>query len=278
MEWECPPPYPGQEYMGAWMDIPNHTELLPELKYWDFRGYTSAAQIDTFCFHIFGVSGNNFKNGQTTLHWPSNLLDFGTQWELKKRQGTSGSNYVTVVSNMETDPDQSWTDINTDHANELKYLIIKHGAYTPENRPVFSLNKSALDFGGVIVGESKTQSVAVTNTGTGSASILGVTSIAGYTITPNPPAVYPLAIAPGASKSFNVTFTPTSMDSFAGNIVFVHNAIGGTMNLAVGGYGISPFTLDMNSIDFGNVIIGDSAIRSVVVTNLSITQSISITG
>ncbi len=225
---------------------------IDEMHDWDFRGYTSATQIDTFCLSVSGVAGN-ISNSAVTLHWPSDLLNYGTKWELKKRQGTSGSNYTTVVPNMEMDPDSSWTDANRLRESNVRYLIIKYGAHTPEHIPIISLNTGSLDFGNVAVGDSKTLSVIATNTGTASASIQGVTSIAGYTVIPNPPTTYPIPLAQGASRSFNVTFTPSSGGFFAGNIVFSHNATGGTTNLAVNGSGQVPGTLQFKTRIIMNV-------------------------
>ena len=136
-----PPPPPFEyDFLTEWLDIPGRSELPMGLKYWDFRGYTSETQIDSFCFRVYGSSTMMVADGEITLHWPGNLLSYGTLWELKKYVGPSDTDYVTVVPDMATDPDLSWTDDNTAEDNEVRYLIIKYGAFNLENTMYYSLS------------------------------------------------------------------------------------------------------------------------------------------
>jgi hypothetical protein len=146
----------------------------------------------------------------------------------------------------------------------------------------FVLNNNMLDFGDVTIGDSVTWAITVTNTGAvDSLFINGVTSIAGYRITPNPPSAYPMMVPPGASQNFDVLFAPTSVNTYSGNIVFTHNAAGGTTNLAVVGIGHESdqqFVLNTNSLNFGDVIVGETMSQSVTVTNTGNVNALTITG
>ncbi len=188
----------------------------------------------------------SIKPGTITgkVHAANNNISFmettyGVRWMEKTYEDTLI--ITTLIPGIDTVfiPPYSYTP---DNALDVKSMVIAGAGNIP--RAGLALNTSVLDFGDVAVGDSKTLAVIATNTGTGSAiSIQGVTSIAGYTVTPNPPAAYPITLAQGASQSFNVTFTPTSINSFTGNIVFLHDGSGGATYLSASGDGISSFAL-----------------------------------
>lgn len=159
-------------------------------------------------------------------------------------------------------------------------LSVTGNGHVPDQS--FVLNNTLLDFGDVTIGDSVTWSVTVTNTGVIDTLIIhNITSIAGYSIHPNPIVTYPVAILPGGSQNFNVVFSPPSSSSFSGNIIFTHNAPGGTTNLAVSGIGHESdqkFTLSAGTLNFGDVILGESASQSVTVTNSGEMNSLTISG
>jgi hypothetical protein len=147
--------------------------------------------------------------------------------------------------------------------------------------PVFSLSSNSLSFGDVKIGESRTQSISVTNNGAANTLIIsGISSIAGYSITPNPPATYPILVEPGRSQTFDIIFSPTSGSTFSGNFVFVHNALGGITNLAISGTGRVPnqnFILSSSSLDFGSVSLGRSAMQPILITNTGVSDTLVVT-
>ena len=223
-----PPPLP-YPFDARIVTIPGRVSTFPiglgGGVYTDFRGYFGSAQVDSFKIVI---SGDDTDNGPTTVSWPSNLNLYGTTWTITPQAGTDWP-----TTNMLTS-----TSVEIGAGLHKNIIIIKTGAFSPTPGPTFVLNNSSLNFGTVTVGNSAMQSVTVTNTGvTNALSITGVTPIAMYTVVPNPPGSYPIAVAPGASRTFDVTFSPTAAGTAAGDIVFAHNATGGTTNLAVTGIG-----------------------------------------
>jgi hypothetical protein len=63
---------------------------------WDYRGYTSLSQVDTFAFRVYGDSV--LENG-VRLRWASNLGSFGTAWTMKPRTGTAFTDVNMLTSN-----------------------------------------------------------------------------------------------------------------------------------------------------------------------------------
>ncbi len=131
--------------------------------------------------------------------------------------------------------------------------------------PIFSANPSDLDFGEVGSGQTKSDSVTITNTGGADLVITNVTStIAEFS-------VFPLngTITPGKSKKFYVTFAPLTNNLRSGYIVFNHNDPDGKDSISVKGAGASPlFLANPKSINYGKIGIGASKIDTITVTNM----------
>ncbi len=93
-------------------------------------------------------------------------------------------------------------------------------APVPVTTPSFEASSSSLNFGTVTVGQTKKDSVTVTNNGTASLEISAVTSSnTNFTVTPTTG-----SIAVAGSQKFYITFAPTSAGTQTGKIAFTHNA------------------------------------------------------
>jgi hypothetical protein len=101
------------------VDIPGHTEIAAGsfLFPYDFRGYSSPTQIDTFAIRIDGA---RVEASGLTISWPSNLGRYGTSWKLYSRAGSA----FTEVADMQTT--QSYTFEAT--GATINFVIIKVGA------------------------------------------------------------------------------------------------------------------------------------------------------
>ncbi len=79
----------------------------------------------------------------------------------------------------------------------------------------------------------------------------------------------PLVLPAGQSVGLNVSFTPTAMGWMGGTIKFSSNASNATLQLQVGGTGLSsePVTASPASVSFGQVAIGTSSTVPLVLTN-----------
>jgi hypothetical protein len=134
--------------------------------------------------------------------------------------------------------------------------------------PKFSVNPKSLDFGNVINGTTKMDSITVTNTGTANLIISSFTSSnIGFIITATK-----ATILPGASQKFYITFTPLTSGFQEGYIVFNFNATNAKDSIHVTGTGVGnpvfpTFSVSPLSLDFGNVNSGTTKIDSVTITN-----------
>ena len=124
-----------------------------------------------------------------------------------------------------------------------------------------------LVFSKVIVGQSKSLSVTMTNTGATSVMVSrmrvnpSVFSVGDLTL--------PLTLAAGQSVQFNVTFTPTTTGRNNGNVVFTSNASNSDLYLPLGGLGVNGWSLTAtpSQLVFGNVQLGRRQSLPVSLTN-----------
>jgi hypothetical protein len=104
--------------------------------------------------------------------------------------------------------------------------------------PILNPNPSALSFPGTVVGgTSSAQTVAVTNSGTASASVSGV-SVSGDFSQTNTCAT----LAVGASCTVTVTFRPTASGTRTGSVTITSNANNNPTTVALSGSGIDSNT------------------------------------
>lgn len=99
-----------------------------------------------------------------------------------------------------------------------------------------TVSPSPVDFGGVIIGQSKTETVTVTNHGNVPSTITGVTAPAGgfAVASPNPAGT---VLGVGQSVSLNLTFTPTAAGPVSGQYSITTSTGQGTVPLSVTGTG-----------------------------------------
>lgn len=129
-------------------------------------------------------------------------------------------------------------------------------------------NPGSLSFGSVTVGLNSTQSVVISNSGTGSASIsqANVTG-AGFSISG---LALPLTLAPGQSASFGVTFAPSATGSVAGSVSLVSNASNSPTGISLSGTGATAsgqLATSPASLSFGNVTTNTSSTLPVTLSN-----------
>lgn len=123
-----------------------------------------------------------------------------------------------------------------------------------------SPSNSALNFGAVQVGNTKSMSVALTNTGTQSATVQ-VSQITatgqGFTLAG---VALPVTLAAGQSITLSVDFTPTSASSSSGNVSITSTATNPNISVALSGTGLATGQLAVNpaSLNFSSVTVGSS--------------------
>jgi hypothetical protein len=132
-------------------------------------------------------------------------------------------------------------------------------------------NPSAVNFGSVQLGSSRTQSITLTNAGSSRLIITQATpSVAGFTLTGMS---YPVTLYGGQSVSCNITFQPQSAVASSGSVAITfhnrHNTATYSMSEPVSGTGVTTGTLGSSptSLSFGSVTVGSNHSLSEKVTN-----------
>jgi len=142
---------------------------------------------------------------------------------------------------------------------------------------LLSASASSLSFGNALVGSSFTQTMTVTNSGTGSVTISqAAISGAGFTVSGCSGAV---ALAAGQSLTLTVGFAPASAGNATGSLSVMSNATNSPATIALSGTGIQPqISVSPASASFGNVMVGASntqalTIKNTGTANLSVSQA-----
>ena len=130
------------------------------------------------------------------------------------------------------------------------------------------LNPSSVAFGSVPVGSANSQTVQVSNPGTGMLTISQVNA-AGSGFSANG-ITLPLSLNPGATSSLNVQYLPTAAGTVPGSLSIVSNAPSSPNTLALSGTGVAAIrtlAFTRTSIGFGNVATAGSVSQNVGITN-----------
>lgn len=125
-----------------------------------------------------------------------------------------------------------------------------------------SASPASLAFSTIQVGTTSTQFQTVTNAGgtTVNISQAGVSSaafsVSGLTL--------PATLAAGQSLTFSVKFAPTTGGTSSGTLTLISDASNSSLGIGLSGSASSPGQLAVNpaSIDFGSVIVGQTATKS----------------
>lgn len=131
-----------------------------------------------------------------------------------------------------------------------------------------SISPGTVNFGSVVVGQSGTQTVKLTNNGSTSLTInLAQISGSGFAMSGF---TTPTTLTAGQSASVNVQFSPTATGGSVGSIVFTDNAPGSPQSVTLTGSGISAnstLTTNPGSVAFGSVSVGSDGSQTITLTN-----------
>jgi hypothetical protein len=139
---------------------------------------------------------------------------------------------------------------------------VSAGATTPQ----LTASPASLGFGWVIVGQTETLMISLTNNGQASVTVSAI-AVSNPQFTVSNPGL-PLVLAAGQSVDLNVSFTATA-GLTVGTIQFSSNAANATFVLDVRGGGTSSVSLiaSPSTVPFGSVAIGASSTVPVVLKN-----------
>ncbi len=145
-------------------------------------------------------------------------------------------------------------------------LAVLCSASTTKQSLLFS--PSSAKFGSVVVGQSETQLVTLTNTSQTSVTIAAISvsnsqfSVSGLTL--------PVVVTAAGSVSLNVTFAPTQNGWTGATITFTNNSSQPNLRLSVAGGGVKSGSLTAApaNLSFGQVAVGASTTLPLVLTNV----------
>jgi len=129
-----------------------------------------------------------------------------------------------------------------------------------------SLSATSLTFAAQLVGTtSSPQVVTLTNTGNGPLTVSSITATGAFSQTNNCTS----SIAPGASCSIGIVFSPTTTGSLTGAVSISDNAPGSPQTIALTGTGVAPAVrLSTTSLTFATQLVGTSSNpQAVTLTN-----------
>jgi hypothetical protein len=136
-----------------------------------------------------------------------------------------------------------------------------------------AFNPASANFASVNVGDAKTISLTITNTGTATvafnreslyANAFGATSLA-----------LPYSLAPGKHLTVKIYFAPRSSGQFGGYIAFGSDATNGAVNYEMTGTGVGSagaITAMPSTVSFGSVPVGTSNSQAVQLKNTGTTN------
>jgi hypothetical protein len=122
-------------------------------------------------------------------------------------------------------------------------------------------------FGAVVLGQSESQELVLTNTGDNSVTISAIsTSSSEYSVSG---ISLPATIGAGQSVTLSVTFAPENNGEAVAKITLTSNANDSSLEVGIEGAGVKSqvLTASPSSLSFGAVPVGSSASLSVVVSN-----------
>jgi hypothetical protein len=142
------------------------------------------------------------------------------------------------------------------------------GTTTPTGTPAVTLSTSTLIFSSAVNTTSASQPVTVTNSGSATLSLSGITITLGSPIfqIPTNGSTCGTSLGAGASCSISVTFTPTSATTFNGTLTITDNASNSPQTVALTGTG-SSVSLSTYTLTFTNVAVNTTSASQPVTLN-----------
>ncbi|MBN1480664.1 choice-of-anchor D domain-containing protein, partial [candidate division KSB1 bacterium] len=161
--------------------------------------------------------------------------------------------------------------ITSNDPNESPLSVALTGNGTPAPSPEITVAPLDIDYGTVLIGNTKSDSFTIKNDGD---AVLNVSSVGLTGANSDQFAIVnagPFAIAADASQIVRVNFTPTSEGAKTAMAqVSSNDTDEGVVNVDLAGVGKQPqpqIAVDPENVDFGGVVIGNSKVQDVTVSN-----------
>ncbi|MFN3740833.1 MAG: choice-of-anchor D domain-containing protein, partial [Thermodesulfovibrionales bacterium] len=135
--------------------------------------------------------------------------------------------------------------------------------------PDIYVSPTGLDFGDVIINQSKTLTLSIENRGGDKLIISSISVPQGFSLKSEP--TYPISLEPGATPvTLEIIFIPINQQTYTGTLTISSNDPDSqtlTVSLSGRGIGAPKIEISPESLDFGKVTIGTSVDKAVLIKN-----------
>ncbi|MDH4071101.1 MAG: choice-of-anchor D domain-containing protein, partial [Ignavibacteria bacterium] len=183
--------------------------------------------------------GESWEVGSTEeIRWTSNNVttvdveystDGGSVWEMIAAGVTASSGMYSWV--IPDNPVESAL-VRVSDGDDGNPLDISDASFSITVASV-SVNPELVEFGEVLIGQVRMDTVRVTNTGTATLVVTSVTAGTPQFV----PGRTSFTVAPGSSDTLSIWFSPVAVQSYTDTLVIVSNATGGDQQIFVRGEG-----------------------------------------
>ncbi|MCF8370708.1 MAG: choice-of-anchor D domain-containing protein [Bacteroidales bacterium] len=270
----------------------NFPGLVDEVKLWNYvRSESDIASNmhNTFAGNEAGlVKYYNFDDGTA-----NNLVGNGNNGTLQSGASISNIgaptyyNWIQTQTGIDTLAQSTSVnvDINVFSAGLIDglynfYFNVKSNSLNNSNinlpitlnvtgNPQISIDPIAIDFGDLIVGQSSSQSIVLTNIGTDSLIIDTMYFDLNNAFSFTNPLVFPIEIAPLNTETISIDFTPTIDGLIIDSLWIISNASNeDTALVTLQGTGLTPADIEVSSLSwFGSMNSGDFMIDTFYIYN-----------
>ncbi len=243
----------------------NHSNALA------LQGAILSGNVYIFTSYASKLQNYDPSGIRKVCYWLDNTSMKGTatQCDSYKPYDFAGS-----VNNNSTSLAKSWNTTKVANApHTITQLVtlstggseVDTATFTISN-PTVTLSTTSLAFSGQLVGTtSPPQTVTLTNSGTASLTINGITSTGNYAQSNT----CGTGVAVSGKCTIQVTFTPTTTGTRSGSVSITDNAAGSPQQIVLSGNGTAPaLSLSSTTLSFGDQAVGTtSAPQTVTLTN-----------
>lgn len=208
------------------------------------------------------------NNGTTDINVSSISITspFSTNWNNGTIQA-GGSQAVTITFNPTSVGNASKTLTINSNAGNSPTTIQANGTGVQQTTQTKIISLSGnLSYGSVIVGQSLSNTLTISNTGNSPLVVSSISTPQGFS------GSYSGTIQAGNSANVTITFSPTNVQSYSGNITVNSDATSGTNIINVSGDGTQQATQTRiislsGNLSYGNVTVGQSSSKTLTIAN-----------
>jgi Abnormal spindle-like microcephaly-assoc'd, ASPM-SPD-2-Hydin len=231
-------------------------------------GATSQTQTET----LTNTGGENLTITAATIATGFNYTGLSLPVTLAPNQSTT---FGVVFAPTAAGASNGTLSITGSESSTTVDVSVSGTGTVPVTPATLTASPTSLSFTGVQEGKTKVLTETVTNIGGTSATISkGTVSGTGFSISGLGTNV---ALAPGQSTSFSVTFAPQSTGTFSGNVAIASNASNSSLDIGLSGSAIAPSqgTLSAGAVNVGSVTVGTSGTQTGTLTATGASVSVS---